>query len=174
MFRDQARYEKDPQRRNLLTRKSLSAYQKALQIFPSYDDTQEQAGLAWYLLGYPDMGIFYFRMVLKKNPMRQDSWNNLGNIYVDKGDLPAALEAFQKATTIHPWFAEAWRNMGSVLGRMGRYKEAIPCFLKNLELEPDNHLASQLLGLTYQNLGKTEEATYWFRQAKQIQSRATH
>ncbi len=165
IYRDKARYEADPRKRYEWTRKSLSAYQQALRIYPSHDDTQEQAGLALYLLGYPDMGIFYFKMVLKKNPMRRDAWNNLGSIYVDKGDLPAALEAFQKAAKIHPWFAEAWRNTGSVLGRMGRYEEAIPCFMKNLELEPDNQHVCQLLGLTYQNLGKPDEARYWFDRA---------
>lgn len=165
LFRDKARYEEDPQYRTVLIRKSLAAYQHALSIYPSHDDSQEQAGLAWFLLGYPDMGEFYFTMVLKKNPMRQDSWNNLGNIYVQKGNLTGALEVFQKAVAIHPWFAEGWRNAGSVLGRMGRYEEAIPCFQKTLELEPDNQLACQLLGLTYQNMGKHEEARYWFEQA---------
>lgn len=165
IYRDKARYEENPQIRLAWTRKSLAAYQQALRIYPSHDDTQEQAGLAWYLLGYPDMGAFYFKLVLKKNPMRRDAWNNLGSIYADKGDLPAALEAFQKATNIYPWFAEAWRNTGSVLGRMGRYEEAIPCFLKNLELEPDNRLACQMLGLTYQNMGKPDEARYWFERA---------
>jgi Flp pilus assembly protein TadD len=165
IYRDKARYEDDPPIRNKWTRKSLSAYQAALRIYPAHDDTQEQTGLAWYLVGHPDMGIFYFKMVLKKNPMRRDAWNNLGNIYAGQGDLPAALEAFQKATKIFPWFAEAWRNTGSVLGRMGRYEEAIPCFLKNLELEPDNRLTCQMLGLTYQNMGKPEEARYWFERA---------
>ena len=165
IYRDKARYEENPRIRLAWTRKSLAAYQQALRIYPSHDDSQEQAGLAWYLLGYPDMGAFYFQMVLKKNPMRRDAWNNLGSIYVDKGDLPAALEAFQKATDIYPWFAEAWRNTCSVLGRMGRYEEEIPCFLKNLELEPDNPLACRLLGLTYQNLGKPDEARYWFERA---------
>jgi tetratricopeptide (TPR) repeat protein len=165
MFRDQARDEQDPKLRHLITRKSLSAYQQALRIFPSHEDSQEQVGLAWYILGYPDMGIFYFKMVLKKNPLRQDAWNNLGNIYTDKGDLPAALDAFKRATSINPWFADAWRNSGSLLGRMGRYEEAIPCFLKALELEPNDILAAQFLGLTYQNLGRPEDARYWFGRA---------
>jgi tetratricopeptide (TPR) repeat protein len=168
LYRDKARYTVEQKARLELTKKSLIAYQTALNIFPMYDDAQEQAGLAWYFLGNLDMGITCFKTVLKRNPERQDSWNNLGNIYVDKGDLKSALEAFQKATTIHPWFAEAWRNTGSVLGQMGKYEEAISCFMKTIELEPDNYLACQFLGLTYQNLGKQNESVFWFERARSL------
>ena len=161
-YRDLARNEPNPARRDSLTRLSLSCYQRALAIMPSNADAQEQAGLAWYLLGNPDMAMFYFQLALNKNSLRPDIWNNVGSIYVDRGDFSKAMGAFKKATELNPFFADSWQNMGSVLGRMGKYQEAIPCFLKAIESDPEKAISYQLLGLTYQNLGQSEEAKHWF------------
>lgn len=165
VFRDQARDETDPVKRDSLTRLSLAPLYRALTIHPSNGEVQEQIGLAWYLLRDPERAQFLYELALKKNPLKADTWNNLGSIYVDKGNYPKAIELFKKAIAVDEYFADAWQNLGSVLGRTGRYSEAIPCFLKSIEVAPEKILSYKLLGLSYQNMGQMAESNRWFEKA---------
>jgi tetratricopeptide (TPR) repeat protein len=168
VWRDLAREESDAEKREMLVRLALGCYRRSLEILPSFPEAQEQTGLAWYMLGQREIAMFYYEMVIRKNPMKAELWNNIGSVWVDRGDLDQALKSFRKATEINPGYADGWQNTGSVLGRMGHYNEAIPCFLKSIELAPDKALSYQLLALTYQNLGMNEAAVEWQRRAMEV------
>jgi tetratricopeptide (TPR) repeat protein len=168
VWRDLARKEQEPVEREALVRRALGCYRRSLEILPSFPEAQEQIGLAWYMLGQRDMAMFYYNLVIRKNPFKAELWNNIGSVWVDRGDLTQALSIFRKVTEINPAYADGWQNIGSVLGRMGRYEEAIPCFIKSIELAPDKALSYQLLALTYQNLGRSDEAASWQKRANEV------
>jgi tetratricopeptide (TPR) repeat protein len=172
-WRDLARKEQDPVAREALVRRALASYRRSLDLLPSFPEAQEQTGLAWYMLGQIDIAMFYYDMVVKKNPLKAELWNNIGSVWVDRGDLNQALLVFRKVTEINPAYADGWQNIGSVLGRMGRFEEAIPYFYKSIELAPDKALSYQLLSLTFQNLGRPDEAASWQQRAIEIRAAET-
>lgn len=53
---------------------------------------------------------------------------NLGSIYTQLGDLPAAREAFERATKLNPKLQAAWIGLGHVNLRLGEFKKAMDAF----------------------------------------------
>ena len=81
------------------------------------------------------------------------SFNNIGNVYLAKGDLENALVQHQKALEIktrvfgseHLDVAKSYNNIGKVYNRQGKYEEALEMFTKSLDIKTriyggDNHL----------------------------------
>jgi serine/threonine-protein kinase len=48
----------------------------------------------------------------------------LGSVRYDRGDLPAAVEAFDRALAVDPDFAIAWSSKGGCLAYLGRFDDA--------------------------------------------------
>jgi tetratricopeptide (TPR) repeat protein len=75
---------------------------------------------------------------LAKNP---DSWaahNNLGNAFLEKGQVDDAVVHYQKALEINPNLPEAHNNLGQALVRKGRVDDAVAHYLKALEITPNS------------------------------------
>jgi len=70
-----------------------------------------------------------------------NSYNNVGNVYNEKGEYDQALESYQKALAIwlkklgpdHPSVATSYNNIGSVYQRTGEHDQALECYLKGAE-----------------------------------------
>jgi len=60
----------------------------------------------------------------------------LGNAKYKEGDLPGAIEYYDKALTIDPKYADAWYNKGVALSDLKRYDEEIECYDKTLTINP--------------------------------------
>lgn len=70
-----------------------------------------------------------------------ESWFNLGLKQANAGDLPGAIDSWQKALQLNPNLAEIWHNLGSALGRLEYYAEAIDSFNHALEIDPQSDQA---------------------------------
>jgi len=67
-----------------------------------------------------------------------ESWFNLGLKQANVGDLPGAIDSWQKALQLNPNLAEIWHNLGSALGRLEYYPEAVDSFNRALEIDPQS------------------------------------
>lgn len=67
-----------------------------------------------------------------------ESWFNLGLKQANVGDLPGAIDSWQKALQLNPNLAEIWHNLGSALGRLEYYPEAVDSFNRSLEIDPQS------------------------------------
>lgn len=77
--------------------------------------------------------------------------NNLGGVYLDRGDFPAAEREFQTALRLRPDYPFALSNLGVLRVRQGRPAEAVPWFERAIRLDPTYADA-------YANLGAAHEA----------------
>jgi len=84
--------------------------------------------------------------------------NNLGIIFLDKGQLDDAISKLQAAIDLRPENAPAHDNLAKALLKKGQVSEAMVHYRKFLELEPANVEARNTLGTALIQQGHIREA----------------
>ena len=94
--------------------------------------------------------------------------NNLGNAFLDKGDLDDAIVHLQKALQIMPNHAEAHYNLANALFRKGNISEAIVQYEEALQAKPNDERTHYNLGVALLQQGNVDEAINQLQAALQI------
>lgn len=71
------------------------------------------------------------------SPSHPPTWNNMGDVYARRGDLPAAAAAFSRAIALNPQYADAYHNLGHTYLRMGELAEAKLAYEQALAIHPN-------------------------------------
>jgi tetratricopeptide (TPR) repeat protein len=80
-----------------------------------------------------------------------DAWqyaiadNHLGRIYAVQGDVPRALEHYDRAISRDRQLAVAYANKGQLLEKVGKPQEALGLYRRALQLDPEDRLTQTLL-----------------------------
>ena len=90
--------------------------------------------------------------------------NNLGIIFLDKGQLDEAISKLQAAIDLRPENAPAHDNLAKALLKKGQVTEAMVHYRKFLELDPANVEARNTLGTALIQQGHVREAIDQWRQ----------
>jgi tetratricopeptide (TPR) repeat protein len=70
------------------------------------------------------------------DPLRAEKDLEVGQFYMRKGDIDAAIDRFQDATTAKPGYAIPFRYLGEAQEKKGLKKEAIKSYQRYLDLYP--------------------------------------
>ena len=70
------------------------------------------------------------------DPLRAEKDLEVGQYYMRKGDLDAAIDRFQDATTAKPGYAIPFRFLGEAQEKKGLKKQAIKSYQRYLDLYP--------------------------------------
>jgi tetratricopeptide (TPR) repeat protein len=70
------------------------------------------------------------------DPLRAEKDMEVGQYYMKKGDLDAAIDRFQDATTAKPGYAIPFRFLGEAQEKRGLKKQAIKSYQRYLDLYP--------------------------------------
>ena len=70
------------------------------------------------------------------DPLRAEKDLEVGQYYMRKGDVDAAIDRFQDATAAKPGYAVPFRYLGEAQEKKGLRKEAIKSYSRYLELYP--------------------------------------
>jgi tetratricopeptide (TPR) repeat protein len=97
-----------------------------------------------------------------------EAQNNLGNAYVDQGQVAQGIERYREALRLDPTFAEAHNNLGIALFAQGEHAAAVECFRQALRFNPNYANAHNNLGNALKHLGKSAEAADCYREAIRI------
>ena len=129
----------------------------------------------WRQLGYWKDNIPLYRHTLDVTSNNYIILNNLGIALADRGEVDAAIQAYQEALRVWPKSATAHVNLGAALAGQGKFEEAISHYAEALRLKPDYALArinwSKALnnkGVALAQQGKMSEAIRHFDQALYI------
>jgi tetratricopeptide (TPR) repeat protein len=95
--------------------------------------------------------------------------NNLGIIFLDKGQLDDAISKLQAAIDLRPENGPAHDNLAKALLRKGQVTQAMVHYRKFLEIEPENVEARNTLGTALIQQGKLREAIDQWQEALAIQ-----
>jgi tetratricopeptide (TPR) repeat protein len=70
------------------------------------------------------------------DPLRAEKDLEVGQYYMHKGDLDAAIDRFQDATTAKPGFGVPFRYLGEAQEKKGLKKQAVKSYQRYLDLVP--------------------------------------
>jgi tetratricopeptide (TPR) repeat protein len=77
-----------------------------------------------------------FRAVTRRDPRARQAWSSVGFLLAERGELEAAIDAFEHALALDPSDAASHFNVAFLLQRLGRHDQAIPRFERALEADP--------------------------------------
>jgi tetratricopeptide (TPR) repeat protein len=100
-----------------------------------------------------------------KRPDNARACNDLGSLWIGRGNLAEAERCFRAALHEHDNYPSAQYNLGIVLQRTNRDEEAIAHFLRALRLEPGFVDAYVNAGNSYLKLGRPAAAVAQFEEA---------
>lgn len=96
------------------------------------------------------------------------AWNNLGNHYLEQGDVRQALASFQESLRIKQDHAFTWYNAGVALDRLGDHRRAIAFYQEALRLAPTYADAWVNRGFAHQTIGQHGQAIACYEAALRL------
>lgn len=97
----------------------------------------------------------------KWDPLRAEKDLEVGQFYMKKGDLDAAIDRFQDAAEAKPGFAIPFKYLGEAQEKKGQKHEAIKSYTRYLDLYPHAEDAAKVrkkIEKLYSETGKKEKA----------------
>jgi tetratricopeptide (TPR) repeat protein len=103
--------------------------------------------------------VKFIKDVLQKDPQNVNAWKKLGNVSMDIGRYPDAIEAYTKALELDPNDVNVRIDMGSCYRYAGLPDRAIEEYKKALAIVPDHPQGNKNLAIVLsQDLHKNREA----------------
>jgi hypothetical protein len=81
--------------------------------------------LTWQQNGVWDSSFTLWHQAVKVNPQSSPALNNLGKVYLERGDYRQAALYFTKSIKANPFNASPYYNLGLVNETLGNYRKAI-------------------------------------------------
>lgn len=109
---------------------------------------------------------FYREIVI--NPNNAEARRGLADVYLDWGDLAAAMEHYSRALTLNPNDAMAHNNIGIIHIQKRDFPNAITSLQKAVELNPKSSHAPRTLnnlGTSFEQVGQHPKAISAFKEA---------
>lgn len=97
-----------------------------------------------------------------------NEYYNLGMIYNERGKFEKAVDAFNKALNMSPWYLPVYPNLGLAYDNLGLYDQAIEVYQTGIKLDPKLIRAYHYLGNAYLKKGEYGEAVRVYRQVIEI------
>ncbi|NTW68241.1 MAG: tetratricopeptide repeat protein [Chlorobiaceae bacterium] len=101
-------------------------------------------------------------------PQNCSAWRYLGFAYIQNGDLPMAIAAYQEAVRINPGDAHYWSDLGAAYGRAGQQANKIAAYEQAVTIDPDSENSWINLGVAYLDNGNSEKSISAYQQAVRI------
>ncbi len=152
--------------------KAIQAYQKAIELEPTYVEAYNNLGIIYQMMGDVDRAFGVYQKATEINPGYEKGYNNLGILLLLKGRDEEALEAFQKALAINPNNIASYLHLGILFKNKGQCDEAIESYQKALAIDPLHRETHYNIALLYEQLGKLEMAISHYQQFIQLSSKS--
>jgi tetratricopeptide (TPR) repeat protein len=152
--------------------KAIQAYQKVIELDPTYIEAYNNLGVIYQMLGEVDRAFGFYQKSTEINPKYEKGYNNLGILFFLKGHYDEALEAFQKALTINSNNIESYINLGILYKKKGEGEKAIESYQKALAINPLHRETHYNIALLYEQSENSERAVSHYQQFIQLSSKS--
>lgn len=115
---------------------AANSYREALQRDAHHVTARTNLGVALARAGDRRGALAAFTEATQRAPNAGEAWNGLGAMHLAAGDLPAAVDALQRAMVLLPDDANPAMNLGLAMERMQRWDEASRAFREALRRAP--------------------------------------
>jgi len=119
--------------------------------------------------GQYQQAIEGFERSLKLNSRDFESFNNLGNTYLDLKQFDKAREMYSQAIFLNPKYSTAHHNLANVLMKSGELEGSIASYIQAISLDPTLVVAHFNMGTVLSVLGKHKEAVNCYINALKLQ-----
>jgi type IV pilus biogenesis/stability protein PilW len=140
------------------TAKAIQAYEKVLEIDPSYGEAYNNLGVLHQEMGNFEKARKSYQKAVDMNPHYEKALNNLGILYYLQGRYEESRDALQRALEINPHNVESLINLGILFKKRGQMEQAMESFQKALTLDPSRGEIHYNLGLAYEQAKKIQPA----------------
>lgn len=122
-------------------------------------------GLAYHLDHKPDEATKHYRMALDLDYNLATVRYNLGCLYLEQENLPAALEELRRYSLLQPGVVDGWLKLGEALTRARQFDEGERSFRAALDLHARHPEALNGIGLIQLQRRRAQEAFNYFNAA---------
>jgi tetratricopeptide (TPR) repeat protein len=143
------------------TNGAIAQYRKAIAINPHLPGVHFE--LAELLNTADDVKVKQealqeYLEALKDNPDDVKTESRLGDLYLQKGDLPTAYSYYSKAAALHPDNADVEFGLAKTLIAMDQKNRALPILERAVQLDPTNATAHYRLSTLYREENRSEDS----------------
>ena len=142
--------------------------EKALRLAPGIPDSHIARGIAHSICQEYKQADLEFEIATGLDPELFSAWFTWARSKTYQGDVPRAIEYYQKASEIRPEDYQSVLIQMSLMGALGdvdgareKAKEGLRRAKDFLELNPDENRAWNLGAFALQRLGRDDEAIEW-------------
>jgi predicted negative regulator of RcsB-dependent stress response len=124
--------------------------------------------LAWESHDYAEIFIGPEKLwgyTVEHNPTSWLAHNNLGNVLLETGRVPEAIEQYEESLQFNPNGVEAHNNLGFALYQEGQTEQAIEQYRLALKFNPHFPVTLPNLANALSRMGRTQEAIEAYEQA---------
>ena len=152
---------------------SIESFNKAVEIYPQYEEALYNLGVVQKKAGKPDDAINSYQRAIGINPHNVNAYNNLGNLLTQKGHIKQSIEHLNLALNLNPKFAEAHNNLGLANMKLNKLHECINNFLLAIENNPQYEGAYINLGRVYRELNEFDNELNCYKKCLKIKPNAS-
>ncbi len=132
--------------------KAIKAYQKVIELDPTYVEAYNNLGIIYQDIGDFDKAFEAYQKAIEVNPQYEKAYNNLGILLFVNERYDESIMAFQNALAINPHSIESNINLGTLFKRKGQFEKAIEYYQKALNVNPLHGETHYNIGLLYEQL----------------------
>ena len=144
---------------------AVAKMEKAVSYLPKAAVAWNYLGLAYQQNQQLDQSARAYRTALSLDRNLSIARYNLGCVYLDQENLPAAVEELRSYTLLQPAAAEGWLRLGTALYRGKRFEDAERSFRAALDVHPRHPEALNGLGLIQLQRRRWQDALNHFNAA---------
>lgn len=136
---------------------AVTHFTRALEIYNQMPNAYLERGNANRILGEPDAALADYQTAADLNPRLPEAHSGIAVIYLERHDIPHALEHLSKSIALHPT-VEAFYQRGQILETRGEHDKAIEDFNRAIAEQPDAPYMYRSRALSKANLGDADGA----------------
>lgn len=154
-----------------LGREGGAALEQALSLEPANPVVHNLRALYWTRQGQHRQALDEYRLAAQHDPENPLWQVSIGEAYARLGDLPPALQAYQRAVELAPNEANYWRLLAVFCAQYGVQVEqtGLPAARHAASLAPNDPLTLDTLGWTLTLLEQPGEALYHLARALSLE-----
>lgn len=139
--------------------------EKAMRIFPKYAPGWNYLGLAYQGNRQAEQALKAYRTALEQDHQLAAARYNIGCLFLEQGNLAAAIEELRSYTLLQPSISQGWVKLGTAQFRARRLEEAEKAFRAALELQPRDPETLNAMGLIQYQRRRWQDALNYFNMA---------
>ena len=152
--------------------KAIQAYQKVLELDPTYVEAYNNLGITYQTMGDMDKAFKAYEKTIEIDPRYEKGYNNLGILLFLKDRDEEALEAFQKALVINSNNIESHINLGVLFKKRGQMGNAIDSYQTALAIDPFHKETHYNIALLHEQMENFELAVNHYQQFIQLSQKS--